>query len=318
VLLVIGGALGAAAAAIGRAAGTQSYGGDFLAPPDVRADLVRFAHNLAIIVFAGGGWLVVLLAPRLRGSLANRCELRCVAVLLALAGVLIVPQLALYSNVGILEGRYELPAALGVIGLVLVGLRAVQRRGARTVSRVGVGLLTSTVVLFGFSSWTYAGYFAADSHELQQMLETVAGEAPSAEVIAITGDPGRQYEPILSMTTYLYRLGRDQDLVKLLPLEPEAPPYTTGEVNLVRAIHATSLMAPPGLDQLSCSQIGALIVLREDPRIRQQLPCLESGFRPENFGARVLTWGGDVVSLRPRLPGFADISYLALLHAANQ
>jgi hypothetical protein len=318
IVLAVGGALGAAAAAIGRAAGTQSYGGDFLAPPDVRADLVRFAHNLAIIVFAGSGWLVLLLAPRLRGWLANRLELRCAAVLIVLAGVLIVPQLALYSNVGILEGRYELPAALGIIGLVLAGLHTLQLQGARTLYRLGVAVLTSTIVLFGFSSWTYAGYFAADSHELQQMLETVAREAPSADVIAITGDPARQYEPILSMTTYLYRLGRDQDHVKLLPLEPVTPPYTTGEVNLVQAIDATSLMAPPGLDQLSCSQVGALIILREDPRIRQQLPCLDSGFRPENFGARVLTWGGDVVSLRPRLPGFADISYLALLRAANQ
>ncbi len=70
-------------------------------------------------------------------------------------------------------------------------------------------------------------------------------------------------------------------------------------------------MAAPTLEQTGCSHLGALVVLREDASIEQALPCASAGFRRETFSTRVLLWGGDVVSLRPRLPGFADVTYVA-------
>jgi hypothetical protein len=229
-----------------------------------------------------------------------------------LAALLIVPQLMLYSNVGILEGRYELPAALGLVGLVLAVLRYLFDAGARRLYRVGVGLLAASIALFGISTWSYSTYFTADSQALHQMLAAVRTRVAPDDVIGIAGDPARQYEPILSLATYLGG-GLSDPQVKLLPLAPDGGPYSHAENNLVQAMDASPLMAAPSLEQVGCANLKALIVLRQGADVQQALPCLDGAFHQEEFGAQVLLWGGDAVSLRPRLPGVAQIRYVAFV-----
>jgi hypothetical protein len=312
-VLAIGVGLGLIATAVGHAAGVDSYGGNYLASPDLAADLVRAAHNLAILVFATSGWLILLLLPGLRGWRATRGSAIGALLVIGVVALVVVPQLGLYSNVGILEGKYELPAALAMAALVVVALHLAQRDGAQRAYRLGLGVFAASVVLFGVSTWSYASYFAADSHALHQLLNAVASDTAPGAVIGIAGDPARQYEPILSVATYLGRAGKDEAQVKLLPLGPTGSPYSRGETNLAQSMGTTTLMAPPTLPEIGCGELGAVIVLRADADVEQSMPCLSTGFRREDFSARVPLWGGDAVSLRPRLPGFGQITYSALI-----
>ncbi len=313
-VLVIGVALGLLAAGVGRAAGVDSYGGNFLASPDLVADILRAAHNLAIVVFATSAWLVVLLVPGLRGwRQTPRGDALGAVLVLGVVALAVVPQLALYSNVGILEGRYELPAALAIAALVVAALRVARDAGARIWYRLGVGIFAASVALFGVSTWSYASYFAADSRALHELLDAVSTQAAPDAVIGIAGDPARQYEPILSLATYLSRTGRSDEQVKLLPLEASGSPYSRGESNLAQAMDGTTLMAPPTLAEMGCRQLGAVIVLRDAAQVQHMLPCLSAGFHAEEFTAEVPLWGGETVSLRPRLPGVARIAYTALI-----
>jgi hypothetical protein len=312
-VLLIGAALGLMAVSVGHTAGVDSYGGNFLATPDLVADMLRAAHNLAILVVATSAWLIVLLVPGLRGWRAGRRQAIDALLMLGLVGLTVAPQLALYSNVGILEGRYELPAALAIAALVVATLRVAQNAGAKRTYRLGIGLFAASVVLFGVSTWSYASYFAADSQALHQLLGAVASETAPATVIGIAGDPARQYEPILSLATYLGRSRPGAAQVKLLPLDPTGAPYSRGESNLAQAMGDTSLMDPPTLAEAGCGDVGAVIVLRDVAQAQQKLPCLDAGYRREDFTARVPLWGGESVSLRPRLPGFAQITYTALI-----
>ena len=56
-----------------------------------------------------------------------------------------------------------------------------------------------------------------------------------------------------------------------------------------------------------------MIVLGDENEARAALPCLADGFRRVEFNSQVLLWGGDSVSLRPRLPGVAHGGYMLLL-----
>jgi hypothetical protein len=115
------------------------------------------------------------------------------------------------------------------------------------------------------------------------------------------------------MATYLERFGRDDAHVKLLPLIDADQPYTPAETNLVEAIDSTPVMAAPSLSESGCSNLGALIVLHDESAAKAALPCLDSGFRRDEFSATVLLWGGEAVSLRPRLPGRGRVMYVAYL-----
>jgi hypothetical protein len=56
--------------------------------------------------------------------------------------------------------------------------------------------------------------------------------------------------------------------------------------------------------------VSAIIVLGDEQQTLRKLPCLTSGFQRQDFSSNVLLWGGDAVSLRPRLPGPAREGYL--------
>jgi hypothetical protein len=312
-VLAIGFGLGIMAGLIGRAAGTDSYGGDYLAPRDAPATVIRLVHNLAILAFAGVGWLVVLLLPALRTWRPSRGDLLGALLVLAVLGLVIVPQVGLYSNVGILEGRYELPAAIGVAGLVGATLRLLHEAGTRRAYHLGIGLFTATLIAFGLSTWSYASYFAADSRALQRLVVTVATQTPADRFVGIAADPARQFEPIFGLATYLAHAGSRDAQIKLLPLEPTGGAYSRAEANLARAMDASALMTAPTLDQSGCANLGAMVILRDDGQAQQSLPCLGTDFRREEFSALVPLWGGESVSLVPRLPGMVKITYVALL-----
>ena len=59
--------------------------------------------------------------------------------------------------------------------------------------------------------------------------------------------------------------------------------------------------------------LGALIVLGDEAETRASLPCLDERFQRVEFSASVLLWGGEGVSLRPRVPGLARVSYVLLM-----
>jgi hypothetical protein len=312
-VLAIGLGLGVVAGLVGRAAGTDSYGGDYLAPRDTQANMIRAMHNLAILLFAGVGWLLLLLLPALRRWRPSRGDWGGALLVLAVVGLVVLPQVALYSNVGILEGRYELPAAIGIAGLVAAALRLLYEAGSSWAYRLGIGLFTASVLGFGVSTWSYANYFAADSQALHRLVVAVTAETAPDEFVAIAGDPARQFEPIFGLASYLAYFGRTDAQIKLLPLQPTDTAYSRAEANLAHQMDTSSLMAAPTLDELGCANLGAVVILRDDSHAQGALPCLATGFQREEFTAWVPLWGGEGVSLRPRWPGMAKITYLALV-----
>jgi hypothetical protein len=223
----------------------------------------------------------------------------------------------LYSNQGILEGRYELPAALGVAGLVTAGLWWLHERGASQLYRLSTGIFGVTLIAFGFSTWTYASFFAADSVQLHRLILEVGAKAPPGSVLGIAADPGRQYEPIQSLLTHLARYGSADAQVELLPLVPPDLTYTPREASLVQDLNANPLLHSPASSDTGCANLSAVILLGDELLTHDTLPCLAHGFRREEFSTAVLLWGGEAVSLRPRIPGLAPISYVLLLRQPN-
>jgi hypothetical protein len=174
---------------------------------------------------------------------------------------------------------------------------------------VGLGVWFAAVATFAFSTWTYARYFTQDSIELNQMVQTVASSTAATQTIGIAADPARQYEPILSLVDHIGHQGQGDFTIKVLPLAPTRP-YSALEANYARDLAESRLAQPPVSD---CRGLGALIVLGDEAATRSALPCLDQGFRRLEFSSAVLLWGGDAVSLRPRLPGMARVAYVVYL-----
>jgi hypothetical protein len=316
-VLSIGLAEAALLLATERASGPDSYGSVFFSPPDLATYAVRAVHNLAILLYAGVGWLVLVPTLGLRRLRLSRGGLTVAAVVCVVAVLCTIPQVLIYSNEGILEGRYEVPATLGVVGVVLVALEMLRRGRAWGLYRLGSSLFALTLVLFGISTWTFASYFAVDSLLLHQLLTEVSVQVPRGAVIGIAADPARQYEPALSMATFLSRFGSDDASIKLLPVAPAQPTNTRAETVLAQNMTASSLMRTPTVSDRGCANMGAMVLLAPESLAEAQLPCLLIGFRREVFSADVLLWGGDAVSLRPRLPGPTSITYVVLLGEAS-
>ena len=295
--------------AIGATAGAQSYGGAFLTSPSIDAYAVNIVHNLLIVGFASSGWLVVLVlwAGRVR---LRPAEWRTAALATGVAVLLIVPQLLLYSRQGVLEGKYELPAAIGLAGWIIAGLAWLKRRAPR-VYAIGLACWAVALLGYGFATWSYAAFFAQDSIELQRLVSRVALGTPQNAIVGIAGDPAADYEPMLSFIDQLAHAGRDDIQLKVLPLPPEAP-YTAGQASLASRLLQTSLGQPAPLAAADCPGLGGLIVLHDEGAARSALPCLRD-FDRLDLSEPVLLWGGDQVSLRPRLPGFARPGYVLLV-----
>jgi hypothetical protein len=303
--LIVLAAVGEIAAAfrISAAAGQFSHGGRYLALPDPASYIGSIAHNAAILAFVGMLWIAPLLV-----FAAPRGHWRP----LVLAGlpilVLVGPQLLLYSEQGVFEGKYEAAAAIGVASLALASVAWLRLAGRVRRHRIAVGVWAAALVLFGFSTWTYAQSFTDDSIQLGQMVHTLATSTAANQTIAIAADPGRQYEPVLSLLDHLRHQGRDDLQVKLLPLPPDRP-YSPLETSLATDL-TTSFV---GQLLNSCDGLGAVIVLGDEASTRSALSCLAQGFRRDDFTTSVLLWGGDAVSLRPHLPGMTNVGYALLL-----
>ena len=297
---------------LGRSAGPLSYGGRYLALPDPLGYLRSVAQNAAILAYVGLGWvalLAFLTSFRLRTRLRTRREWRAALIAAVPAVVLIVPQLLLYSQQGIFEGKYESAAAVGVAGTSMLALVWLELHGQRHSYRLGLGLWTAALAAFAVSTWTYARYFTEDSIQLNRMVETVAASTPTSQIVGIAADPARQYEPVLSLVDHIAHQGRGHFDVKVLLLAPDRP-YSALEASFAQDLAASALAQPP---VSTCDGLGALIVLGDEGATRLALPCLDRGFRRIEFSAPVLLWGGDAVSLRPRLPGVARVTYVVYL-----
>ena len=125
---------------VAQRAGGASYGGQFLNSPPLGEYALTVGHNLLILGFVASGWLVPWLVWAARGRLSRRDRVLG-AVTAGLAVLLIVPQVLLYSREGIFEGKYELPAAIGVAGWVVAGLAWLRRHGSWAGLRRGAHLL---------------------------------------------------------------------------------------------------------------------------------------------------------------------------------
>jgi hypothetical protein len=311
-VLAVGLAGTANAFLIGRSAGPLSYGGRYLALPDPVAYLRAVAQNAAILTYVGLGWVALLVLAAYFRRQDERREWRMALIANVPAAALIVPQLLLYSQQGIFEGKYEAVAAVGVAGMSMAGLAWLKLRGQTRLSTIGLSLWTAAVAAFAVSTWTYAGYFTEDSIQLNRMVETVAASTPTAQTIGIAANAARQYEPIMSLVDHIAHQGPTHFEIKVLPLAPDRP-YSPLEASFARDLTASALAQPP---VSTCSGLGALIVLGDEGATRSALPCLDRGFRRLEFSAAVLLWGGDAVSLRPRLPGIARVSYVVYLSEA--
>src|SRR5262249_26753850 len=138
-------------------------------------------------------WLtVVAVWPALRKHRTRPTPSALFALVLAI--ILVVPQLALYSAQGVMEGRYELPAAIGLALLTLFGVQRLRDLRRPVAYRFAVVAWSSMLALFALSTWSYAARFTADSLELDRMLSAVTETAPPGTVVAIVADPGRQFE----------------------------------------------------------------------------------------------------------------------------
>lgn len=305
----LGVALAVVQFAIGATAGAQSYGGAFLISPSIGAYAVNIVHNLVIIGFASSGWLVVLVLWAGRGRLRPG-ERRTAGLATGTALLLIVPQLLLYSRQGVVEGKYELPSAIGLAGWIIAGLACLQDRAPRTYA-IGMACCTVALIGYAFSTWTYASFFAADSIELQRLVSRVAATTPQNAIMGIAGDPAADYEPMLSFIDQLAHAGRQDIQLKVLPLPPETA-YTAAQASLASVLLRTSLGQPAPLTVADCPGLGGLIVLGDEDAARLALPCLRD-FDRLDLSEPVLLWGGDQVSLRPRLPGFARPGYVLLV-----
>jgi hypothetical protein len=277
-------------------AGTSTYGGAFLNAPGPAAYTVDAGHNLAILLFAGCGWLLLV------ASVARQ-KLSAWAVWSVV--LLLVPQILLYSRQGILEGKYELPGALAIVGAGAVAVSLMRP----ALHRVGVWALAIPVGLFAVSTWTYAAYFTADSQLLHAAVQRIATTAPEGATVGIAGDPTSDYEPMLAMIDQFAAAGRPDLQLKAL-VTPTAPTNSP----LAQQLLATQLGRPTPLQ--SCDNLAAIVVLNDPKAARAALSCLDT-FTQADFTEQVLLWGGDQVSLRPRLPGPALAGYHLLLRQAT-
>jgi hypothetical protein len=300
-ILLVGASEMVIAAGIAATAGEFSHGGRYLSLPNPISYFGSVAHNAAILAYVGMFWVVTLLVFARAWRSWRTLLLASVPAL-----VLITPQLLLYSQQGVFEGKYEAAPAIGVAALAMGSLVWLRSVGAHArLYRLGIGAWIVGLLAFGFSAWTYARSFSDDSIQLARMVETVAADSPGGRTIGIAGDPGNQYEPILSLVEFIHHQGRTDAPIKLLPIAPEKP-YSPLSVSLAGDLTTSKLAELPAG---TCQEIGALIVLGDEAKTRAALPCLNTGFKRVEFTNPVLLWGGDVVSLQPRLPGLTRVGY---------
>ena len=149
---------------------------------------------------------------------------------------------------------------------------------------------------------------------LQRLVANVAEATPQSAVVDIAGDPAADYEPMLSMVDQIAHAGR-QDLHLEALLLPPPDPYTAREAALAQAFQSSSL--GQSTQRTSCTGLSAVVVVRDEAATRQALPCL-ADFERVDLTSSVLLWGGDQVSLRPRLPGFARAGYILFVQRRAQ
>jgi hypothetical protein len=90
-------------------------------------------------------------------------------------------------------------------------------------------------------------------------------------------------------------------------------PYTPREAALAQAFQTSSLATP--VRRAACTGLSAVVVLRDEAATRRALPCI-ADFERIDLTATLLLWGGDQVSLRPRLPGLARAGYILFVPRA--
>jgi hypothetical protein len=311
VVLLLAAAVGGTSFDAAARAGLTSYGGRYVDLPDPISYGRFIIHNTAIIAFAGMCWLIPFgLWPWLRSRHVPRAW--SVALLMTtVAGLLVVPQVLLYSRLGVIEGKYEAPAAVGVAGWVIGALAWLGASRFVTWHRTGLVVCGVSVALFGLSTWTYANAFAEDSLQLNRLVNDVATLTPPGGVIAIAADPAGHYEPILSLVDHVAHAGRPDIQVKVLPVQADT--YTTDQARLAQTLLAGRVGQPPTPAELGCDRVSAVIVLTDLAPAESAMPCLATAYRRIDHSSNVLLWGGSGVSLRPRLPGQSLVSYTLLL-----
>jgi len=302
-VLVLGGASLVASAAVGSAGSNVSHGGRYFEFPGPAVYARSVVQNGAIVAFAGAAWV----APVVVLGLARTRSWAVPALLSLLALLLTVPQLLLYSLQGIMEGKYEDIAGLGTAAWMMAGLVLLGRRGSLSLYKAGLAVWAATVVGFGVSTWSYATYFAQESLQLRRLVTTVATVVPNAEEFGIAADAGRQYEPVVSLIEHISHQGRSDVKASLVAL-PSDRPYTQIEADLDDTLRQQ--LPPP--DSETCRGIGAVVVLGNEAHARAALPCADAFERLE-FSSVVWLWGGEGVSLRPRLPGTTRVGYVLLV-----
>jgi hypothetical protein len=276
---------------ISASAGTSTYGGRYLAGTSLLSYPVTLAHNGLIVLYASCAWVLAL-------AVRSRMNVRA-WLFVTLATAVVLPQLALYSLQGVMEGRYEVPCTIAVTLLAAFCVK--------WLNPLALAALALNVGMFGFSTWTYAAAFAADSRQLNSMLTTVAEHAPGGSVLALVVDPGRRYEPALAVLDELASRSRPDLAVHLVAVNQEGP-YTADEAALAQNL-ASQL---PPLQSSDCAALGAVILLADAPA-ESALPCPRSNLREMAFTEDVLLWGGETVSFRPRVPGVVAEGYRAYI-----
>src|SRR5262249_32985228 len=146
-----------------------------------------------------------------------------------------------------------------------------------------------------------------------RMLSAVTETAPPGTVVAIVADPGRQFEPALSIVDQVAYRGRADLPIRLVPVPASTAEYTEDEAALARNLPNSIPLLQASAGSSTCADVGAVIVLVDPSTTQGSMPCFVPALRAIDFRTTVVLWGGETVSLRPRLPGMVSEGYRALL-----
>jgi hypothetical protein len=305
-VLGLGLLVGLVAALIGASAGTSTYGGRYLDLPPITTYLRNLLENTVILIAVSGVWLLLLAAWARRPSPMPTRRPRMLAGL-AVVALCVAPQLVVYSKTGLLQGRYELPAALALAGATSLGLVWLLSDASLSKKRVVTWAAAALLVLSGFWTWTYAAAFAEDSWQLSALVQALAQTTPEGATVGIVADPEREFEPIRSLTDQIEHSGRGDLRVVVLPLSSQATSVLSPAL-LEQLRQAQLLDEGEPLDAI-CGRLSAVVVLPDEATSGTPALCPMAGWEQDVFSGSVLTWGRDFVPLRQTAPHMASITY---------
>jgi hypothetical protein len=214
---------------------------------------MELATALAV---AAGVWVVLWF-----GKESSRTTLVAGA---AVWGLWVVPQLVLYSN-GI-QGRYLVPAVVGVAAAIALSLANVLRRPRLWIlGVVGIALILPIVARGMTTTTTVVGAFTAETVVVQDAVEFIAENVPRNRAILLAADSGTGYgfEATYSLPMYAKLAGAESPLY----LWPIVATGGRSALHIAASKNNTAFRYP---ETMQPYDVGAIII------VDKQIPSFDS------------------------------------------